>query len=527
MTTATGTATTRAAFDVIIRNGWVADGTGNPIYPADVAIKGDKIELVGRVPAEATAERTIDAKGKIVSPGWVDAHSHSDRTIPVNPTAESTIRQGTTTEVVGNCGSNHAPKDARGAGFGEFVNELETMGISPNVVSYVGHNTLRRAAGVRGAEVTEDQLRLMQGMAREAMEAGALGLSTGLEFDPGRMASKEEIVAVAKVAGEYGGYYTSHIRNRDARLQEAVDECIEVGRLAGTPVQISHLNVRHNTGAAEGAWQRAADTVERWRKDGFDVMADMTPFREGTGSLTAILPQWFVAEGQTRGAELLDDPAIRARLRNECDRYWRFIHRGEWHRVRVMASGEHPEINGKPMDEIARLWEQDPWDCYFDLLQASWGRGSALSGMGLLFTDEHLKEAISHPLFSLAVDGWTSRIDGPLSERSRHPLNFSGMVHYLTHHVREKQTLTLEEAIRKMTSMPATRFQLTGRGMVQPGYFADVVVFDYERLDDGSTIEEPLVYCKGVEQVLVNGVAVVKDGEHTGARPGRVLRRVN
>ncbi len=518
----TATVETRAALDVVIRGGWMADGTGNPIYPADVAIRGDRIVEVGRVPAEATAERTIDATGKIVSPGWVDAHSHSDRTIHVNPTAESTIRQGTTTEVVGNCGSHHAQN---GESFGQFLAGLETMGISPNLVSYVGHNTLRRAAGVHGAEVTEEQVRTMQGMVREAMEAGALGLSTGLEFDPGRLATKEEIVELAKVAGEYGGYYTSHIRNRDARLQEAVDECIDVGRLAGTPVQVSHLNVRHNTGAAEGAWQRAADTVERVRREGFDVMADMTPFREGTGSLTAILPQWFVAEGQARGAELLGDKTIRARLRNECDRYWRFIHRGEWHRVRVMASGEHPEINGKPMDEIARLWEQDPWDCYFDLLQAAWGRGSALSGMGLLFTDEHLKETISHPLFSLAVDGWTSRIDGPLSERSRHPLNFSGMVHYLTHHVREKHTLRLEEAIRKMTSMPATRFQLEGRGLVREGYYADIVVFDYEKLDDGSTIEEPLAYCKGVEHVLVNGVSVVVDGEHTGARPGRTLRR--
>lgn len=518
-------AETRAAFDTIIQNGWVADGTGNPIYPADVAIRGDRIELVGRVPAEATAERTIDAKGKIVCPGFVDAHSHSDRSIHANPTAESTIRQGITTEIVGNCGSSHAPGD--GTTFAQYLDGLETMGISPNWATYVGHNSLRRAAGVRGVAVTAAQVEEMRGLAREAMEAGALGVSTGLEFDPGRQATFEEIVDVAKVAGEYGGYYTSHIRNRDARLQEAVDECIEVGRRAGAAVQVSHLNVRHNTGAKEGAWQRAADTVERWRKDGFDVAADMTPFRDGMGSLTAILPQWFVDESGERQAELLGQKEVRERLRNECDRYWRFIFRGEWHRVRVMNSAEYPEINGKPMDEIARLWEQDPWDCYFDLLRAAAPKGLRLGGIAQLFTEEHLVETISHPLFSLAVDGWTSRIDGPLSERSKHPLNFCGMVHYLTYHVREKHTLTLEEAIRKMTSMPATRFQLKGRGMVQPGFYADVVVFDYERLDDGSTIERPLAYCKGVEHVLVNGVPVVADEEHTGARPGRVLRRVN
>ena len=517
--------TTRPRLDVLIRNGWIADGTGNPIYPADVAISGDRIVEVGRIPEEATAVRVIDATGKIACPGFVDAHSHSDRSIHANPEAQSTIRQGITTEIVGNCGSSHAPVADPALGFGQYLDGLETMGISPNLASYVGHNTLRRAASVLSAEVTRDEVRAMQDMVREAMEAGALGLSTGLEFDPGRLASFDEIVEVAKVAGEYGGYYTSHIRNRDAGLQAAVDECIEVGRRAGSPVQVSHLNVRHNTGAAEGAWQRAADTVENTRKEGFDVQADMTPFREGMGSLTAILPQWFVAEGQTRGAELLGDKTIRARLRNECDRYWRFIHRGEWERVRVMNSTAFPEINGKPMDEISRLWEQDPWDCYFDLLAAAWSGGGQLGGMAVLFTDEHLKETISHPLFSLAVDGWTSRVDGPLSERSRHPLYFAGMVHYLTHHVREKHTLRLEEAIRKMTSMPASRFQLEGRGLLREGAFADVVVFDYDALDDGSTIGEPLAYCRGVEHVFVNGTAVVSDGEHTGARPGRALRR--
>jgi N-acyl-D-amino-acid deacylase len=177
------------------------------------------------------------------------------------------------------------------------------------------------------------------------------------------------------------------------------------------------------------------------------------------------------------------------------------------------------------MDEIAQLWEQDPWDCYFDLLQAAAPGGLRLSGMAVLFTDEHLAEMLRHPLFSLAVDGWTSRIDGPLSERSRHPLYFCGMVHYLTHHVRERRTLGLEEAIRKMTSLPATRFELHGRGLLRAGCFADVVVFDYQALDDGSTIEQPLAYCRGVEHVLVNGTAVVSDGEHTGARPGRTLRR--
>jgi N-acyl-D-amino-acid deacylase len=532
----------RPALDVLIRGGWVADGTGNPLYPADVAVRGDRIVELGHLPAEATATLVIDARGKIVCPGFVDVHSHSDRSIHANPTAESTIRQGITTELVGNCGSSYAPTagparsgppdgaappgdGAPGLGFGAYLDGLEAMGISPNLGSFVGHNTVRRAAGVSGEAVSAGQQDAMRRLVREAMEAGALGLSTGLEFDPGRLATMDEIVDLARVAGAARGYYASHIRNRDAALQEAVDECLEVGRRAGTPVQVSHLNVRHNTGAAPGAWQRAADTVERARRDGLDAMADMTPFREGTGSLRAILPPWFVAQGAQRAPELLADPAVRARLRGECDRYWRFIHRGEWHRVRVMSSAAYPEVNGKSFAEIAALWEQDPWDCYFDLLAAAGPGPGSLSAMAQLFTEEHLAEVISHPLFSLAVDGWTSRIDGPLGERSRHPLNFSGMVHYLTHHVRQKGTLRLEEAIRKMTSLPATRFELDGRGLLRAGGYADVVVFDYQELADGSTIEQPLAYCRGVEHVLVNGTSVVADGEHTGARPGRALRR--
>jgi N-acyl-D-amino-acid deacylase len=538
------TAVTRPALDVLIRNGWVADGTGNPLYPADVAVRGDRIVEVGHVPADVTAALVIDARGKIVCPGFVDAHSHSDVSIHGNPTAQSTIRQGITTEVVGNCGASSAPAvgpmretllgDLRRMAydgplswtdFGSYLDALDAMGTSPNLACYVGHNTVREAAGVSGAAVTADQMAVMERMVREALEAGALGFSTGLEFEPGRLATTEEITRLAGVAGEYRGYYASHIRNRDAALQAAVEECLEVGRRAGTPVQVSHLNVRHNTGAAPGAWQRAVDTVEQARRDGLDAMADTTPFREGMGSLTAILPAWFVAEGPARGAELLGERAVRERLRGECDRYWRFIHKGEWDRVRLMNSAEYPELNGKPFTEIAGLWEQDPWECFFDVLQAAGPRMASLSAMGLLFTDEHLAALTSHPLLSLAVDGWTTTVDGPLSELSRHPLNYSGMVHYLTHHVRERRTLRLEEAIRKMTSLPASRFELAGRGLLRPGCFADVVVFDYEALDDGSTIEQPQAYCRGVEHVLVNGTAVVSDGEHTGARPGRTLRR--
>jgi N-acyl-D-amino-acid deacylase len=399
------------------------------------------------------------------------------------------------------------------------------MGTSPNLAWFVGHSTIRAAAGASGASVSPEQQREMRALVQEAMEAGALGLSTGLEFEPGRAATSEELVDLASVAGAYGGFYTSHVRNRDAALQDAVDEFLDVARRAGTKAELSHLNVRHNTGAAPDAWQRAVAAMERSRAAGMDVLADMTPLRDGIGLLAGILPPWLRALSPDQATAALRDPATRGRLRTECDRYWRFIHRGEWHRVRVQASAQHPEVNGKSFPEIAAMWRQDEWDCLFDLLADAGAELDDVTGVALLFTDEHLAEMAARPDFCFAVDGYTSRIDGPLAARTRHPLSFAGMVHYLTHHVRERHTVTLEEAVRKMTSLPATHFGLRDRGLLQPGKRADVVVLDFDQLQDGSTPEHPLAYCQGIEHVLVNGVSVVEHGTHTGARPGRVLRR--
>jgi len=299
--------------DVLIKNGWVVDGTGNPAYKADVAIQGDRIVAVKRG-LEGEAKRVIDAAGKTVTPGFIDAHSHSDSTIVANPTAESTIRQGITSEVVGNCGMSLAPmtEAARRSGsggfgsfkgveqptgsFGEVLGKLEQMGMSDNLAWLVGHNTLRAVAGVSGSRCREDQFQVMESALREAMEAGALGLSTGLEFEPGRSATTEEITRLAKVAGEYGGFYASHIRNRDAHLQEALDEFIGIVRAAGTKGEVSHLNVRYNTGAPEGAWQRAVDSLEAARAEGLEILTDFTPMTYGIGSMASILPPW-VREG--------------------------------------------------------------------------------------------------------------------------------------------------------------------------------------------------------------------------------------
>lgn len=527
--------------DILIKNGWVIDGTGNPMYPADIAIRGDHIVDVGNL-CNAQANRVIDATGRLVCPGFIDAHSHTDKTILANPTAQSSIRQGITTEIVGHCGESFAPVTELSIkhsllntsemalssyNFGEFLDYLSTIGTSNNLSWFVGHSTIREIAGVSGSKVTTEQLSIMSKLVNEAMEAGALGISTGLEFEPGRSASTDEIKVLAKIVGSYGGYYASHIRNRDANVQQAVDEFIDIVKSSSAKGQISHLNIRYNTGAKEGAWQDVVNTMANARKDGYDILADMTPLTHGIGSATAILPEWVFSSGIENTVSILKDPNMRKRLRTECDRYWRFIHRGEWGRVSVQSNNAYPKINGMTFPDIAKLWGKDPWDCYFDILAANGQEMEGIVFVSELFTEEHLREAIGNPLFMLVVDGYSTSIEGELATKTRFPLHYMGMIHFLTHHVRKCHTLTLEDAIRKMTSMPATHFGLKDRGLVHAGYMADIVVFDYEKLHSESTIEKPLSYPIGIDFVIVNGTLVVENGEHNGMRPGRNLLRKN
>lgn len=333
------------------------------------------------------------------------------------------------------------------------------------------------------------------------------------------------MIRLNRVVGRYGGYYTSHVRNRDTQLQDSIDEFVRIVREGGTKGEISHLNVRHRTNAAPGAWERAVETMAAAREEGLDILADTTPFRDGLGQMAGILPPWVLDDGWEAAQKRLRDPALRETLQSECDRYWRFIHKGDWHRVRLQGSPQYPGLEGKDFNEIGALLGRDPWEAYFDILADSGPAIESLLLIGELFTDDHLAEMISHPLFSLGVDGYTAALDSPdLEAISAHPVCFAGHVHYLTHHVRELGTLPLEVAIHKMTAMPARHFGLD-RGELRPGAAADLVVLDLDRLSDGSTVEHPLAYVEGVDEVLVNGVAVVSAGEHTGARPGRHLPR--
>ncbi len=527
--------------DVVIENGVVIDGSGRPGEPGDVAIGGGKIVAVGRV-GHVEAARRLDASGLVVTPGFVDPHSHTDYTVHANRTAESTIRQGVTTEIVGNCGITNAPVSQYSkssvvaalaihgyegpvswSSFSEYLEDVERGGISQNLAWFVGHSAVRGAAGVRGAQPTEEELAAMEAHVEEAMEAGALGMSSGLEFREGRQATSEELERLVAVVGRHDGYYASHIRNRDASILEAVDEFLRAIELSGAHGQISHLNVRLDTGAPPGGWEHAVARMERARAKGMDIQADMTPFREGMGDMAGILPPWLMEKGPAHAAALLEDGEVRRRAKEDSDRYWRFVHKGQWERVRLHRSKQFPEYDGMVFPDIACLRGTDEWTCFFDILQAAGADMEHMEMVGELFSPEDLAQQLKHPLFSCGVDAYSSSVEDTTAGCS--PLSFSGHTEYLSVHVRERKTVSLEEMIRKLTSLPASRFGIQGRGRVAKGYFADLVVFDPATVGSESTFARPAVYPSGIFHVLVNGQLVVDDQRHTGVRSGRVLRR--
>ena len=418
-------------------DGWVVDGTGARRSAATSRSRAAGSPTSAGSARPRRADRVIDAAGRVVCPGFVDPHSHSDFSILTNPTAQSTIRQGVTTEVVGNCGWTYAPVSAasgRSSGpaahvrlrradvpwstFGEHLSFLADVGHSPNLAWFVGHNTMRSRRASRAHAEAPSRWRLMEGFVDEAMQAGALGISTGLEFNPGRAATTEELVRLNAVAGRYDGYYTSHIRNRDSGLLEAIDEFLAIVREGGTSGEISHLNVRHHTDAPERGWQRAVDTMAAAREVGLDVLADTTPFRDGLGQMAGILPPWVAADGPEAAAAKLRDPALRERLRGECDRYWRFIHKGEWERVCLQATPQYPELGGLSFRADLGAARQGPVGRATSTSSPTPARTRGDPPVGTLFTDEHLAEMIAHPLFCLGVDRLHPRRTPGRSRRS-------------------------------------------------------------------------------------------------------------
>jgi N-acyl-D-amino-acid deacylase len=526
--------------DVVIKNGKVVDGSGAPWVRADVGIQDGKIAAVGNL-EHAQAATQIDAAGKIVAPGFIDCHSHSDWSLLANRGADSTLMQGVTTEVVGNCGMSYAPVSALNRDrlatdvartspgatvawntFGEYLDHVRGGGIGANFAFLVGHAAVRSAViGSDERTATPEEVRQMERLVAQALEEGAIGFSTGLEFVPGRVATPEELTALSRVVARYDRIHTSHQRTRNEKFVESVQEILGVCEAAGARLQISHNNKR--PGAPDGAWERTMELQEEARTRGVDVSCDTTSYIAGLGLMAAVLPPWLFDEGPAKAAERLDDPVIREKVKNDCSRYWLMVARRQFDIIRLGRTTNTPQFFGKTFEEIGQLTGKDPMDAYLDILRDE-GAGIADAGMfGQVKTPEHLRELMQHPLVGLEADAWTASAEGPLAPMVNHPASFGWTARVLGDYVRERGWLRLEEAIKKITAMPAAKYGFRDRGLLRPGLAGDVVVFDAATIRDNADFDKPAVYPSGIEHVFVNGTAAVREGALAGARAGEVL----
>ncbi|MEZ6061294.1 MAG: D-aminoacylase [Planctomycetaceae bacterium] len=530
-------------FDLVIRNGRIVDGTGNPWFSADVGIRGTQITAVGFIPENSGATE-IDAAGLVVAPGFIDMHSHSDRTLFRDGDAQSKIRQGVTTDVLGE-GSSGGPntgrmppdkvtiggRDVEVETLGDYFKALEEATMSINVASYVGINNLWESVmGYSFERPTPEQFEQMKELLAQAMQDGALGLSTQVMTPPGSLATTDDLIELAKVAKQYGGIYSSHIRNEGLGVFDAVEEAITVGERAEIPIDIIHIKI-----ADQVYWGRMSEIVsriEQARRDGIQVQANVYPYTRGNNNLSSIIPPWAHEGGNEKLLERLKDPAMRERLKKDIEEglpgwYNHYTAVGkDWSRMLISASNLY---KGLTMDRVIAMKSEgrqpapDPLDVLFDLLIEQDG---SVSTVYAHHTDEDMNLALSQPWCSVGSDGSALATSGPLRAGNPHPRNFGTFPRVLGIYVREQGLLTLEDAIRKMTSLNAAKVGIFDRGLIRPGMAADITVFNPETVRDESTYNDPFHYNVGIEHVIVNGQVVLKNGEHTGARPGKVLRHV-
>ena len=526
--------------DLKIEGGQVIDGTGRPGARADVGIKDDKITAIGDLHREPAASN-LYAAGKVVAPGFIDMHSHSDWRLWENRRAESKVRQGVTTEVVGNCGFSPAPvsdeflddlrgfalhvpagMDFRWRSVGDYLKAFDASGTALNVIQLIGHGTLRVAAmGFARRAPTAAELGRMQKLLADGIEDGAWGLSTGLIYAPGSYATTEEVVALATVAGRHRGFYASHIRGEGATLLDAVREAIHIGREGDLPVQISHVKA-----AGRPNWGKVADAlalVDAARQEGLDVMADVYPYTASSTSLRTLLPDWVLEGGIDAMLERLADADVRARIRQELEAPvtgQSLLDRIGWENVMVSSCTRRKDAEGKRISELAASRGMDALDAALELIVAEGGKGSMI----LFQLDERdLRRALVHDAVMIGSDGSALAPYGGLAAGKPHPRSYGTFPRVLGEYAREQRVLTLPQAVHKMTALPARRLGLKDRGVVAVGRRADLVVFDARRVADRATYQEPHQYPSGIEHVIVNGSFVIKDGVHTGSFPGRLL----
>ena len=529
-----------ADYDVIIRNGTIYDGTGAPGYVADVAIAGDRVAAIGDLETD-TATLEIDAKGLAVAPGFINMLSHAHLSLLKDGRAMSDVMQGVTFEVLSEI--SLSPVSDRtammlSAMFGEddvelnwrsvndYLERVESSGVATNFGTFVSAGTVRmNILGMGDVDPTGPQLEEMKAQVEQAMLDGAFGLTTALIYAPNTFAETEELIELAKVAGRHGGLYTAHMRSEGNKFIEAIDETLRIGREGNLPVKIHHLKA-----GGKPNWDKmdiAIDKIEALRKDGIPVTADMYTYVAGATGLDASMPTWVQAGGYEKWAERLRDPEIRARVKEEMA-----TNAQDWENLGYFAgpdgmlfiefkNEELKKYSGMTLGEVAAARGQDHLDTMIDLVIED---GSRVGTVYFLMSEENLRKQIRQPWMMFGSDADAPAAEGEFLRVGAHPRTYGNVARLLGKYVRDEAVITLEEAVRRLTLLPAQTLGVTERGRLAPGLYADITVFDPETVGDRATFEKPHQYAVGIRHVLVNGVPVIADGEQTGATPGRAVR---
>ncbi|HYK97502.1 MAG TPA: D-aminoacylase [Candidatus Acidoferrales bacterium] len=517
--------------DVLIRGGLVVDGTGTAAYRADVAITNGRITDIGTATGRR-ALRMIDARDRVVAPGFIDIHSHSDEAMFVNAAMESALHQGVTLVVCGNCGGSAAPLQGLAAEeadreygrlgvkrtwshFYEYADAVERNGMSINVCSYVGHGTLRMCVmGAAARAPTADELAQMRQLLARALEEGAVGLASGLIYPPSAYGNTDELAALCAVVRAQGGLYASHIRNEGAGLLDAVEENLEIGRRSRVRVQLSH----HKASGMKN-WGKVKDSVAKIaeaRATGVDVQADQYPYTASSTGLSVTIPNWVHEGGSVELTKRLRDPAVRKRIRDEDTETGR-----AWDRIVIARARHHPEYSGKSVADLATAAGQDPLEWTCDTLVEHEG---AVDIIHHSMSEDDVRFVMAQQWIAVGSDSRANAPYGPLSFGKPHPRSYGTFPRVLGHYARDEKVVTLEDAVRKMTSLTARHLRLRDRGEIRIGAWGDLVVFDPARVRDVATYDDPHRYPDGIEHVLVNGAFAIESGETTNERPGRFLR---
>jgi len=529
-------------FDVLIRNGSIYDGGGRPPFAGDIGIKGDTITAIGKL-ADARGRIEIDASGLAVAPGFINMLSWATESLIHDGRSQSDIRQGVTLEIFGE-GESMGPLNARmkrdmiaaqadvkypvsWTSLNGYLEHLTKRGVSPNVASFVGATTVRiHEIGHEDRPPTPQELERMCALVRRAMQEGALGVGSSLIYAPAFYAKTDELIALAKVAAEHGGIYISHLRSEGNRFLEAIDELITIAREAGCPAEIYHLKA---AGASNwGKLDAAIQKIEAARSAGLKITADMYTYTAGATGLDAAMPPWVQEGGYKAWAGRLKDPAIRERVRKEMSTpadAWENLYLAAGSADKVILVGFKSQklkpLTGKTLAEVAAMRSKSPEETAMDLVIED---GSRVGTVYFLMSEENVRKQLTLPWVSFDSDAASMAPEGVFLKTNPHPRAYGNFARLLGKYVRDEKVIPLEEAIRRLTGFPAESLKLDRRGLLKQGYFADVVVFDPAKIQDHATFDKPHQYSTGVVHVFVNGAQVLRNGEHTGAKPGRVVR---